>query len=88
MWSNVRKFFLLILYTNGFVNDVGVSSLDSLRSSSAADTNNHDMSDNDRTSVIHDTENVINTELQFLRQRKGKDIHMYELYTTSISHST
>src|SRR5919202_117944 len=72
MWSNVRKFFLLILYTNGFVNDVGVSSLDSLRSSAAADTNNHDMSDNDRTSVIHGTENVINTELQFFANAKEK----------------
>ncbi len=72
MWSYVRKFFLLILYTNGFVNDVSVSSLDSLRSSSAADTNNHDMSDNDRTSVIHGTENVINTELQFFANAKEK----------------
>src|SRR5215212_274690 len=72
MWPYVRKFFLLILYTNGFVNDDSVSSLDSLRSSAAADTNNHYMSDNDRTSVIHGTENVINTELQFFANAKEK----------------
>jgi hypothetical protein len=72
IWSYVRKFFLLILYTNGFVNDDSVSSSDSLRSSAAADTNNHDMSDNDRTSVIQGTENVINTELQFFANAREK----------------
>ncbi len=46
--------------------------MDSLRPSATADTNNHDMSDNDRTSVIHGTENVINTELQFFTNAKEK----------------
>ena len=62
----------LYIWSKAYVNDDSVSSLDSLRPSAAADTNNHDMNDNDRTSVIHGTENVINTELQFFANAKEK----------------